>query len=109
MSFVDARASSVMASFVPALAEKIRAELRAVEEAAEEIGRQKGLEEAAQVADECGSRYAGEAKRNGAKGCATHIRALIEDPLHPNGKCECCGEGTCAWCQKHTPPPDPED
>lgn len=20
------------------------------------------------------------------------------DPLHPNGKCTCCGEGRCAWC-----------
>lgn len=22
------------------------------------------------------------------------------DPLHPNGRCECGGEGRCAWCEK---------
>lgn len=20
------------------------------------------------------------------------------DPLHPNGKCTCAGEGSCEWC-----------
>lgn len=26
------------------------------------------------------------------------------DPLHPCGKCTCCGEGRCEWCRRH-----PED
>lgn len=26
------------------------------------------------------------------------LRALAPDPLHPNGRCECAGEGRCDWC-----------
>lgn len=22
----------------------------------------------------------------------------MNDPLHPNGRCKCCGEGLCDWC-----------
>ena len=25
------------------------------------------------------------------------------DPLHPDGKCRCTGEGTCEWCRTHDP------
>lgn len=24
------------------------------------------------------------------------------DPLHPNGRCTCCGEGKCEWCKRGT-------
>lgn len=23
----------------------------------------------------------------------------MSDPMHPNGRCTCCGEGKCLWCQ----------
>lgn len=23
-----------------------------------------------------------------------------KDPMHPTGKCTCCGEGTCEWCAR---------
>lgn len=23
------------------------------------------------------------------------------DPLHPDGRCTCAGEGRCAWCKSH--------
>lgn len=22
------------------------------------------------------------------------------DPLHPNGRCTCCGKGRCGWCKR---------
>jgi hypothetical protein len=25
------------------------------------------------------------------------------DALHPDGRCECSGEGTCVWCCSHCP------
>lgn len=24
----------------------------------------------------------------------------VDKMLHPNGRCRCCGEGTCGWCRE---------
>lgn len=28
------------------------------------------------------------------------VQYMYEDPMHPNGRCTCAGEGQCAWCLK---------
>ena len=39
------------------------------------------------------------------------VRPVVErsapeptDPMHPNGKCRCHGEGACEWCRKTEEP-----
>ena len=34
---------------------------------------------------------------------ANELLSKTEDPLHPNGRCECCGENTCAYCLRTCP------
>lgn len=42
----------------------------------------------------------------------TILRQAPVDPLHPNGRCTCSGEGTCPWCRKYNddePPSTPKE
>lgn len=49
------------------------------------------------------SQAANEDPEHYAKEVARCVRLALQrsgDPLHPNGRCTCCGEGHCEWCQR---------